>query len=109
MVPNDIMKAQTSLAAKLQVACSARSKTMKETSARFGDLVEVYMSTEKGKRGMCSSPHLVVEFDPKYWTVTVPEGTGKDMQRAIEDIEPALSENQFASVVREAKDLLDSK
>lgn len=68
----------------------------------------MFITNGKDKRGKCSSPRIVLDFDPDSWTVTVPTSSGRAMKAAAEDIRLAVNEESFTSLVCEGKDRLDS-
>lgn len=107
-IGDDIIDAQNTLEAKRKLTKILRTKSTHDTIISAGDLVEIFIKIGKQKRGKWSSPRTVLNFDPESWTVTVPSSNGRTMKAAVEDVRLAVSEESFASLVREGNDRLDN-
>lgn len=104
---NDIFSAQIELEVKRKLTRILRSKFSNLPSLAEWDLVEVYISDGKNKRGKWSSPRIVTNCDHKNGTVTVPGTTGRVVQAALKDIRHGIIDESFARVVRDTNDQLD--
>lgn len=106
-VPDEILDAQLRLAARRKLALILKSKATFENVVNVGDMVEVYNKTGIGKKGIWSTPKIVLSIDRDARSVVVPGKAGKRANVAIEDIRVAIPHDSFANTVQTAIDDLD--
>lgn len=105
--PKDIIEAQEKLTAKRKLALILKSKATFEEQITVGDLIEVYQNTGMNKKGVWSTPKIVLAVDPESRTVTVPGKSGHKVTVAVEDIRLALPEESFAETIQISLDKLN--
>ena len=106
-IPKDIIDAQEQLSAKRKLALILRSKATIEENISVGDMIEVYHKTGMNKKGIWSTPKIVLSVDYESRTVTVPGRAGKRSTVAVKDIRMALTENSFEESIQLSLDKLD--
>lgn len=70
-LPSDVLDAQYILETKRRLARILRLKSLKQSAATAGGLVEVYVKRAYSKRGSSSPPRVVVSVDNESCSVTV--------------------------------------
>lgn len=106
-VTDELIAAQDTLAAKRKLTLILRSKAVSTPSISVGDLVQIYVKRDKEKRGKWFSPRTVLSFDKIAGIVTVDGAAGKTISAGVEDVRPAICNEEFALHVQEAIDCLD--
>jgi len=106
-VPKEVVQAQEDLKAKRKLTLILRSKTSRDDKVKPGTLVQVYIKTDKQKRGTWSGVKPVLSFDAESRSVTVPGSSGRTICAAMEDVRLALETDGFANAVRDACDTMD--
>lgn len=69
-----------------------------------GDLVEANVHPDGTKRKTWTSQRNVLSLDRASWTRMLPGALGQTFKASLEDLGPALIEEAFARIVREAND-----
>lgn len=106
-IPDDIIEAQENLSAKRKLAMILKSKATIEEYVSVGDMIEVYHKTGMKKKGVWSTPKIVLSVDHDSRSVTVPGRAGKRSTVALEDIRKALPENSFEETIQLSLDKLE--
>ena len=103
----DLIDAHQTLLAKRKLTLILRSKTFDEIPIAVGDLVQVFIKKQNQKRGKWSQNKPVLAYDFPNRTITVPGSNGRKICAAIEDVRPAIRDNELAAAVQDAIDEMD--
>lgn len=69
------------------------------------DFVQAFIRSDGSKRGKWSSARNILSIDRASWTASLPGSLGRTFKAALEDIFPAITDDSFALLVRQANDL----
>lgn len=106
-IPDEIIEAQENLSAKRKMSIILKSKASIEEHISVGDMIEVYHKTGMNKRGVWSTPKIVLSIDHDARSVTVPGRAGKRSTVALEDIRKSLPEDSFEETNQLSLDKLE--
>lgn len=85
-----------------------RSNAIQEpTTFSVGVLAKVFIKKDKGKRGQWTENRPVFAFDLPKRTDPVPSTKGKKITAVVEEIRPALRNDELETVVQDAIEELD--
>lgn len=108
VVPQDILDAHLTLAAKRKLARILRARSTDDLVVVHGDMVEVYVKRDTDKAGKWSSPRVFVKATSSAWTVSATVSRSNTMQAAVRDVHPVVLEGSFASHMRTVNDALNN-
>lgn len=106
-IPPEIVEAHVDLLAKRKLHLIMRTQVSPSQTFDVGDLVEIYIKNEHGKRGRWSSPRLVTSVNREAGFITVPGKRGHTCNAAFEDVRLAVEDDTFAYSIQSAIDTLD--
>lgn len=84
------------------------SKSISKLKISVPDLVEVFVSCDKEKRGKCLTLRTILSTHRFLGTITVPGTSGRTIRASFKDIRMDLVEDSFASIVEESIDTLNN-
>lgn len=106
-VPDDLQHAHDTLIAKRRLTTILRCKNFTHHLPKVGDMVQVFVKLEKYKRGGWFSPRDVLSMDAESVVVTVPGAWKCTISAAIENVRPAVVEDDLSFLAQESIDALD--
>ena len=106
-LPKELVDAHDALIARRRLTKILKSKSVSDAMFAVGDLVEVFIKKGKEKRGKWSTSKSILTYDHPSRTVTVAGKNGRVISAAIEDVRPAITENEFSLGLQEAMNELD--
>lgn len=74
VVPMELSEARDTMIAKRKYTKLLQSNITKNPAVATGDMVQVYVKKEMGKRGRWLSPRVVLSYDETSGSVTIPSG-----------------------------------
>lgn len=103
----DLLQAHNELVARRKLNLILRSNISTTENLHVGDLVQVYLKSEKEKGGRWSSPRQILYINHDAGFVTVPGRSGKTINSAIEDVRTALPASDLTESIQSAIDEVD--
>lgn len=76
---------------------------------KSGDIVQIFFKLENQKRGKWLSSRAVLSNKKDNGTVTVPSSTDRTISAAIEDVLPAIIDDDIAATVQSGIDEIDAQ
>lgn len=112
-VSEKLIASQQELAARRKLIQILRSKALKPSDVKVGDLVQKYVRHSNQRRRKWLSPRQVLAIDENAGIVTVPGLAGKKVSAAVEDTRAVLPISDLSefvmSTIDELNDNLDAE
>ena len=108
IVPKDLLRARETLMAKRKLNLILKIKSTMLASFRIGNLVQVVIKLQHENRGKWSSAKPILSYGKQSGKVNVPGQNCRTIKAAIDNVQFAMTDNQFASKNQETRDTLDT-
>lgn len=108
-ISDELIEAQETCSANEKLTLILHYKLCVDFTITSGDLVDIFIKSDKIKRGCRLSPRKVLSIDPSSGTITFPNGSGNTMRAAVEDVRPSITTDDLTAMVRFANDERDEE